>query len=65
MLKALQDRFQPTGKEGYLSLEQRMGCGVGACLACVCQTQKQENGKKYRKICSDGPVFPLDEVKLS
>ncbi|HBI02842.1 MAG TPA: dihydroorotate dehydrogenase electron transfer subunit [Paenibacillaceae bacterium] len=64
MLKALQDRFQPTGKEGYLSLEQRMGCGVGACLACVCQTQSPENGKKYRKVCSDGPVFPLGEVKL-
>jgi dihydroorotate dehydrogenase electron transfer subunit len=64
MLKALQDRFQLTGKEGYLSLEQRMGCGVGACLACVCQTQNQEKGKKYRKICSDGPVFPLGEVKL-
>lgn len=64
MLKALQDRFQSTGKEGYLSLEQRMGCGVGACLACVCQTQNPESGKKYRKICSDGPVFPLGEVKL-
>ncbi len=65
MLRALQDKYQPAGKEGYISLEQRMGCGVGACLACVCPVQEQGEGRKYRKICSDGPVFPLGEVRLS
>jgi dihydroorotate dehydrogenase electron transfer subunit len=64
MLKALQERYQSSGKEGYISLEQRMGCGIGACLACVCPVQEAAGGKKYRKICLDGPVFPFGEVKL-
>ncbi|MCF6094766.1 dihydroorotate dehydrogenase electron transfer subunit [Microaerobacter geothermalis] len=62
MLKAIQHLFKEEEKEGYLSLEQRMGCGVGACLACVCQVNSSE--KKYKKICSDGPVFALEEVAL-
>ena len=63
MLAALQQRYQDTAKEAYLSLEQRMGCGVGACLACVCPAAK-ETGKSYVKVCSDGPVFALREVVL-
>lgn len=47
--------------EGFISLEERMGCGVGACFACVIPTD--ENGG-YRKICENGPVFPAQEVKL-
>lgn len=46
----------------YLSLEQRMGCGVGACLACVCHTPDSETS--YKKVCTDGPVFRLGEVVL-
>lgn len=64
MLKALQDRYKDSDKEGYLSLEQRMGCGVGACLACVCEPAENE-GKSYYKICTDGPVFDLRKVVLS
>lgn len=64
MLKALQDRYAGTAKEGYLSLEQRMGCGVGACLACVCPAAEGSK-KSYHKICSDGPVFELRKVVLS
>lgn len=60
MLKALQQLFAGSGVEGYLSLEQRMGCGIGACLACVCPT----TDGKLKKICSDGPVFPYEEVAL-
>lgn len=45
---------------GYLSLEERMGCGIGACLACVVPTADGS----YRKICKDGPVFPAKEVQL-
>jgi dihydroorotate dehydrogenase electron transfer subunit len=63
MLKALQKRYLQTEKEAYLSLEQRMGCGVGACLACVCEAAENEE-KTYYKICSDGPVFGIREVKL-
>lgn len=49
------------GVEGFLSLEQRMGCGIGACYACVVRSM---DGKKYAKICEDGPVFAANEVKL-
>ncbi|SDY74866.1 dihydroorotate dehydrogenase electron transfer subunit [Evansella caseinilytica] len=51
---------------GYISLEERMGCGIGACLACVCDltVPDSQSGKKYRKICSDGPVFRAGEVMI-
>jgi dihydroorotate dehydrogenase electron transfer subunit len=62
MLRALETVIAP--KKGYFSLEERMGCGIGACFACVCHTQKDPNGTDYVKVCSDGPVFPIGEVKL-
>ncbi|MBU9720415.1 MULTISPECIES: dihydroorotate dehydrogenase electron transfer subunit [Bacillaceae] len=51
---------------GFISLEERMGCGVGACLACVCDYTEPntETGKTYAKICSDGPVFKAGEVRI-
>lgn len=48
-------------KPGYLSLEERMGCGVGACFACVIPTDDHGG---YQKICQDGPVFLAEEIKL-
>ncbi|GAE24183.1 dihydroorotate dehydrogenase electron transfer subunit [Halalkalibacter wakoensis JCM 9140] len=48
----------------YISLEERMGCGVGACFACVCHVVGDETGTSYRKVCTDGPVFPVGEVVL-
>ncbi|WP_017727237.1 dihydroorotate dehydrogenase electron transfer subunit [Halalkalibacterium ligniniphilum] len=62
MLKALTERFRH--KRAYISLEERMGCGVGACFACVCHLEGDEGGTSYRKICTDGPVFPIGEVVL-
>jgi len=61
MLRAL-EVFYPE-KEGYLSFEERMGCGIGACFACVCKTTDQV-AKDYVKVCSDGPVFPKGTVAL-
>lgn len=44
-----------------VSLEQRMACGVGACLVCVCRTVK--NGEEFNShVCKDGPVFDSEEV---
>ncbi|WNB90463.1 dihydroorotate dehydrogenase electron transfer subunit [Bacillus sp. NEB1478] len=60
MLKAVEEKA--AGLEGYLSLEERMGCGLGACFACVCPADTRESG--YVKICSDGPVFKMGEVVL-
>lgn len=62
MLKALEN--QNKDKKGFISLEQRMGCGIGACFACVCHTQDDPDGFSYRKVCTDGPVFPIGEVVL-
>lgn len=61
MLNAVQTAY--TGKKGFLSFEQRMGCGIGACFACVCQTTDQTD-KAYIKVCSDGPVFPAGVVSI-
>jgi dihydroorotate dehydrogenase electron transfer subunit len=64
MLKALQ-KIIPPEKEAYISLEERMGCGVGACLACVCKPQKPEDwGKNYLRVCTEGPVFEMHAVAL-
>lgn len=58
MLKALCAVTEREGLTCYVSLEERMGCGIGACLVCVCDLT---NGAKAR-VCKDGPVFLADEV---
>ena len=51
------------GIPGYVSVEERMGCGIGACLACVCRTVGRD-GWAYGRVCRDGPVFGMSEVIL-
>lgn len=47
----------------YISLEERMACGIGACLVCACAIK--QNGETHNKrVCKDGPVFNLSEVAL-
>lgn len=62
MLKALEKGFP--NKKVFLSLEERMGCGIGACFACVCRSSDDPTGYSYKKVCSDGPVFQAGEVIL-
>lgn len=45
--------------DGEYSLEERMGCGFGACMGCSCETTLGKN----RRICKDGPVFGRSEIK--
>jgi dihydroorotate dehydrogenase electron transfer subunit len=45
------------GKPVQVSLEMRMGCGLGVCYACTVRTR---NGLK--QVCKDGPVFELDDI---
>lgn len=48
-----------------VSMEERMGCGVGACLSCVCKTlfyENQEVTERYKRVCVDGPVFDAKEI---
>ncbi|WP_275450345.1 dihydroorotate dehydrogenase electron transfer subunit [Neobacillus bataviensis] len=62
MLKALEQQYSE--KRMFLSLEERMGCGIGACFACVCKKANDPTGVSYKKVCSDGPVFRAGEVVL-
>ncbi|QAS51071.1 dihydroorotate dehydrogenase electron transfer subunit [Halobacillus litoralis] len=59
MLKAVSDELPDV--PGYISMEERMGCGIGACFACVVESHDE---KGYRRICCDGPVFDSREVVL-
>ena len=61
MLRALENYYPE--KQGYMSFEERMACGIGACFACVCDTTEGQK-KDYVKVCSDGPVFPKGVVAL-
>ena len=50
----------------YISLEERMVCGVGACLGCVCKSKEIDDHSKVnnKRVCKDGPVFLAEEVEL-
>lgn len=63
MLKAVEAEYA-SHKKVYVSLEERMGCGIGACFACVCHTADDPSGFSYKKVCTDGPVFKAGEVVL-
>ena len=60
MLRALKALVERENLNCYVSLEERMGCGIGACLVCVCD---MTNGKRAR-VCKDGPVFNAKDVSL-
>lgn len=62
MLKVLKQKLKEEGITipCLVSLEERMGCGIGACLVCVC---KKSDGNNAR-VCKDGPVFDINEVEL-
>ncbi len=45
-----------------LSLEERMGCGIGACLGCNVKIMKEDGSWSYKRVCKDGPVFGAKEV---
>ncbi len=61
MLKNVASIAEENGIECQVSLEQRMACGVGACLVCACRTVR--DGKEiHSHVCKDGPVFDSKEV---
>ncbi|MCR5503703.1 MAG: dihydroorotate dehydrogenase electron transfer subunit [Lachnospiraceae bacterium] len=71
MLKAVAEYAAgETGKghhtEAFLSLEERMACGVGACLGCVVKTKEKDphSNVKNARICTEGPVFRASELDL-
>ena len=66
MLKGIKIFAEENRIPAYISMEERMACGVGACLGCVCSsTDVDDHSKvKNRRICVDGPVFAASEVEL-
>ena len=63
MLRATAALAEEMGIRCEVSLEERMGCGVGACLVCVCRTKKKGGGSHHARVCCDGPVFDAKEVE--
>lgn len=61
MLRAVGERAITAGLKAWLSLDKRMICGVGACLACV-QKVRDADGERLARVCVDGPVFEAREI---
>ncbi len=66
MLRGLKTYAEEKGIEAQISLEEKMACGIGACLACVCKTKNVDEHSHVHnaRICKDGPVFDSREVEL-
>jgi dihydroorotate dehydrogenase electron transfer subunit len=69
MLKAVAEIAADCGIPHWVSLENRMGCAVGACRGCVVPVRsdnkaasKVETSPVYKTVCKDGPVFPAEEI---
>jgi len=66
MLRAIKAYAYEKDINAFISLEERMACGIGACLACVCKSVDVDDHSKVnnKRICVDGPVFNAEEVEL-
>lgn len=66
MLRAIKAYAAEAGIECQISLEEKMACGIGACLACVCKSKDIDHHTNVnnKRICKDGPVFLAEEVEL-
>ena len=66
MLRAVAGYAKEKGIPAYISLEERMACGVGACLGCVTRTREVDAHSHVRnaRICTEGPVFRAEEVEI-
>lgn len=66
MLRAVKAYAEEQGIECWISMEERMACGIGACLACVCPSTEVDahTHVKNKRVCKDGPVFLSTEVEL-
>jgi dihydroorotate dehydrogenase electron transfer subunit len=57
MLKVVSKTVKERGMKGFLSLEENMACGFGACQGCAVKTIHG-----YKRVCKEGPVFPIEEI---
>jgi len=66
MLRAVKKYAEEKDIPAYISLEERMACGVGACLGCVVRTKEKDHHSYVNnaRICTDGPVYLASEVEI-
>lgn len=66
MLRAIKTYAVKQGIKAYISLEEHMACGVGACLGCVVKTAEVDHHSHVHnaRICTEGPVFDADDVEI-
>ena len=66
MLRAVKEYAKKNKIECWISMEERMACGIGACLACVCKSKEKDehSNVKNKRICKEGPVFRAEEVEF-
>ena len=60
LLEKLQSLIKGTGMEFFVSMEEKMACGIGVCQGCAVKTESQ-----YKMVCSDGPVFNLEGIEFN
>lgn len=66
MLRAIKKYASEKNIECWISLEEKMACGIGACLACVCKSKEKDahTNVNNKRICKEGPVFRAEEVEI-
>lgn len=66
MLRSLKEYAIEHDIECWISMEEKMACGIGACLACVCQSKNKDEHSNVnnKRICKEGPVFRAREVEF-
>ena len=62
MLKFVAQMCAQYGVRCEVSLEERMACGVGACLGCATPIRREDGSVTYLHVCKDGPVFDAERV---
>lgn len=66
MLKGVKAYAEEHGIKAYLSLEEKMACGIGACYACVCKSAKTDEHTHVanKRVCKEGPVLSAEDIIL-
>ncbi|MBR3275811.1 MAG: dihydroorotate dehydrogenase electron transfer subunit [Eubacterium sp.] len=66
LLAAVKKFAEEAGIPCWVSMEERMACGIGACLACVCESVETDEHThvKNKRVCKEGPVFAAGEIVL-
>ena len=66
MLRGIKQYAADFGIPAEISMEERMACGIGVCLGCVCQSEEvdEHSHVKNKRVCKDGPVFMADEIVI-